>query len=94
MCFFELCSEPHSNQLTVLESEVCTEITLKSSYVLKRKATKTELMNRTELSGKNRERREKDLATDLGWKGLTKIRLLTYWILLLAIIRTVRDQVF
>lgn len=70
MCFFELCSEPHLNQLTVLESEVCTEIALKSSYILKRKATKTELMNRTELSGKNRER-----MTEQTWDGKDSLKL-------------------
>lgn len=43
---FELCAEPHSNQFTVLEPEVCTEITLQSSSVPKGKATNPELMNR------------------------------------------------
>lgn len=71
MCFFELCSQPHLNQLTVLESEVCTEITLKSSYVLKRKATKTELMNRTE-QGKRTEERMTELQT---WDGKDSLKL-------------------
>lgn len=52
MHFFELCSEPHSDQFTVLQSEVCTEITLKSSYVPKRKATKPELMTKTDAKWK------------------------------------------